>query len=62
MCLHTLYRNIYSFNMHSCSYRNICIFLAAASAKHSNLPLNPADVLQCCLCARISAGCWEIFV
>lgn len=34
MWLYALYRNMYSFNIHTCTHRDICIFLAAASAKH----------------------------
>lgn len=42
MCLHILYK-IYSFNIHSYTHRDICIFLAVASVKHSGLLQNPVD-------------------
>lgn len=37
---------MYSFNIHSYTHRDICIFLAATSVKHSGLLQNPVDVVR----------------
>lgn len=45
---------MYSFNIHSGTHRDICIFLAEASATHSSSLQSPADVFQCYLsCGKI---------